>query len=290
MPKSPISSKLSIPPLKKAESMPTDKALAKTKTTPPIIGIGASAGGLEALEQFFSPIPAASGAAFVVIQHLDPNYQGILPELLQRATAMTVAQAGDSMTVKPNCVYVIPSNKDLSILHGKLHLLDPVAPRGLRLPINSFFRALADDQRERAIGVILSGMGSDGTLGLRAIKENAGLGVVQSPETAKFDAMPRSAIEAGLADMVASPDALWGHISAYLNHSPRGIPAVVEPIRELKSQSGLEQIIILLRERSGNDFSLYKKNTIYRRIERRMGLHQIDILAQYVRYLRENPQ
>ena len=290
MPKSPISPKLSIPPRKKVEPTPNDKALAKTKTTPPIIGIGASAGGLEALEQFFSPIPAASGAAFVVIQHLDPNHQGILPELLQRATAMTVAQAGDSMTVKPNCVYVIPSNKDLSILHGKLHLLDPVAPRGLRLPINSFFRALADDQRERAIGVILSGMGSDGTLGLRAIKENAGLGVVQSPETAKFDAMPRSAIEAGLADMVAAPDALWGHISAYLNHSPRGIPAVVEPIRELKSQSGLEQIVILLRERSGNDFSLYKKNTIYRRIERRMGLHQIDILAQYVRYLRENPQ
>ena len=269
---------------------PTDKASLEMEATPPIIGIGASAGGLEALEQFFSPIPTVCGAAFVVIQHLDPNYKGILPELLQRATAMRVAQVGDSMAVKPNCVYVIPPNKDLSILHGKLHLLDPVATRGLRLSIDSFFRALADDQHERAIGVILSGMGSDGTLGLRAIKENAGLAVVQAPDSAKFDAMPRSAIDAGLADILAPPEKLWERIAAYLSHSPRGLHAAPEPILELKSQSGLDQIVILLRERSGNDFSLYKKNTIYRRIERRMGLHQIDVIAQYVRYLRENPQ
>ena len=269
---------------------PIDKAYLTMEGTPPIIGIGASAGGLEALEQFFGPIPASNSAAFVVIQHLDPNHQGILPELLQRATPMKVAQVGESIKVEMNCVYVIPPNKDLSILHGKLHLLDSVATRGLRLPIDSFFRALANDQRERAIGVILSGMGSDGTLGLRAIKENAGLAVVQSPNSAKFDAMPRSAIEAGLADIVAPPEKLWERIAAYLNHSPRGIHATPEPILELKSQSALDQIVILLRERSGNDFSLYKQNTIYRRIERRMGLHQINAIAQYVRYLRENPQ
>ena len=267
-----------------------DKVNSTAQSAPPIIAIGASAGGLEALEQFFGPIPPSSGAAFVVIQHLDPNQRGMLPELLQRATPMTVAQAGDRMAVKPDCVYVIPPNKDLSILHGKLHLLDPVAPRGLRLPIDAFFRALADDQHERAIGVILSGMGSDGTLGLRAIKENAGLSLVQSPETAKFDAMPRSAMEAGLADIVAPPDALWGRIAAYLKHHPRGLHATPESVVELKSPSGLEQITILLRERTGNDFSLYKTNTLYRRIERRMGLHQIDAIAQYVRYLRENPQ
>ena len=269
---------------------PEDEAVCMSVNVPPVIGIGASAGGLEALEQFFSPIPAACGVAFVVIQHLDPTQQGILPELLQRATPLKVAQAGERMEVKPNGVYVIPPNKDLSILHGKLYLLDPVAPRGLRLPIDSFFRALADDQRERAIGVILSGMGSDGTSGLRAIKENAGLAVAQSPETAKFDAMPRSAIDAGLADIVAPPEKLWGRIAAYLNHSPRGLQATPEAVLELKSQSGLDQIVILLRERGGNDFSLYKKNTIYRRIERRMGLHQIAAIAQYVRYLRENPQ
>ena len=125
----------------------------------------------------------ASGAAFVVVQHLDPDHKGMMPELLQRATAMPVAQASNRMKVKPDCVYVIPPNRDLSILHGSLYLLDPVAPRGLRLPIDFFFRALADDRREQAIGVILSGMGSDGTLGLRAIKEHGGLALVQDPAT-----------------------------------------------------------------------------------------------------------
>ncbi len=269
---------------------PKDHEIVTVESAPSIIAIGASAGGLEALEQFFSPIPVTCGAAFIVIQHLDPAYKGMLPELLQRATQMTVSQAANSMQVKPNCVYVIPPNKDLSILHGKLHLLDPVAPRGLRLPIDSFFRALADDQHERAVGVVLSGMGSDGTLGLRAIKENAGLAVAQSSDSAKFDSMPRSAIAEGLIDIVAPPEELWGRIFAYLNYNRRGLRTVTEPILELKSQSALEQIAILLRERTGNDFSLYKKHTLYRRIERRMELHQINVIAQYVRYLRENPQ
>jgi len=259
-------------------------------SAPPIVAIGASAGGLEALEQFFAQVPAACGVAFVVIQHLDPNHQGMLPELLQRGTPLTAVQITDRIKVKPDWVYVIPPNKDLSILHGNLHLLEPLAPRGLRLPIDSFFRALADDQHERAIGVILSGMGSDGTLGLRAIKENAGLAVVQEPSSAQFDSMPRSAIDAGLADIIATPQELWEKILAYLKRSPRGLHAAPEIVLEAKSQSALEQIVILLRERTGNDFSLYKKNTIYRRIERRMGLHQIDAIANYVRYLRENPQ
>lgn len=257
---------------------------------PPIIGIGASAGGLDALEQFFSQVPANCGVAFVVIQHLDPNHQGMLPELLQRVMPLTVTEASDRIEIKPGWVYVIPPNKDLSILHGRLHLLDPISPRGLRLPIDAFFRALADDQHERAIGVVLSGMGSDGTLGLRAIKENAGLAVVQSPESAQFDSMPRSAIDAGLSDIIAPPQELWNRILAYLKHSPRGLHAVPATVLALKNQSALEQIIILLRERTGNDFSFYKKTTIYRRIERRMGLHQIDAIAHYVRYLRENPQ
>ncbi len=255
---------------------------------PPIVGIGSSAGGLEALEDFFTHIPALSGLAFVVVQHLDPMHKSLLPELLQRMTPMLVQLAGNRMKVKPNCVYVIPPNKDLSILHGLLYLLDPVAPRGLRLPIDFFFHSLADDQRQRAVAVILSGMGSDGTLGLRAIKENAGLTLVQSPETAKFDGMPRSAISAGLADIVAPTHALPARIFAYLKHAPRGVS--LGPIPEIKSSSALSQVVILLRERTGNDFSLYKKNTIYRRIERRMSLHQIETIALYARYLRENPQ
>jgi len=258
--------------------------------TPVIVGVGASAGGLEALEEFFSHVSALCGLGFVVIQHLDPNHKGIMPELLQRITQMKVTQAGNHMKVEPNCVYVIPPNKDLSILHGTLFLLDPSAARGLRLPIDFFFRSLADDQRERAVGVILSGMGSDGTIGLRAIKENAGLALAQSPESAKFYSMPRSAIDAGLVDIVAPAQELPGQIVAFLNHTHRIVSTVAEPIMEILTKSALEQIIIVLRERSGNDFSLYKKNTIYRRIERRMGLHQIRTMALYARYLRENQQ
>ncbi|MEZ8187206.1 chemotaxis protein CheB [Shewanella sp. 5S214] len=258
--------------------------------TPIIVGIGASAGGLEALADFFSHVLTPSSIAFVVIQHLDPTRKSIMPELLQRTTLMKVTQASNGMEVKPNCVYVIPPNKDLSMLHGSLFLLDPTASRGLRLPIDFFFRALANDQNERAVGVILSGMGSDGTLGLRAIKENAGVSVVQSPEFAKFDSMPYSAINTGLADIVAPAEALPEQIIAFLKHSPRGVPNDFESSAELMSTSALERIIIILRGRSGNDFSLYKKNTIYRRIERRMDLHQLKNIELYAHYLRDNPQ
>jgi chemotaxis protein methyltransferase CheR/two-component system CheB/CheR fusion protein len=258
--------------------------------TPIIVGIGASAGGLEALADFFSHVLTPSSIAFVVIQHLDPTRKSIMPELLQRTTLMKVTQASNGMEVKPNCVYVIPPNKDLSMLHGSLFLLEPIASRGLRLPIDFFFRALANDQNERAVGVILSGMGSDGTLGLRAIKENAGVSVVQSPEFAKFDSMPYSAINTGLADIVAPAEALPEQIIAFLKHSPRGVPNDFESSAELLSTSALERIIIILRGRSGNDFSLYKKNTIYRRIERRMDLHQLKNIELYAHYLRDNPQ
>ncbi|MBE3043207.1 PAS domain-containing protein, partial [Candidatus Bathyarchaeota archaeon] len=175
-----------------------------------------------------------------------------------------------------------------SILHGVLHLLDPVAQRGLRLPIDFFFRALADDQQEHSIGVILSGMGSDGTLGLRAIKEKAGVVFVQDPASAKFDGMPGSAIEAGLADVIAPVEALPGRINAYLQH----VPLIAEPGHpdEHTVQSALEKVVILLRGQTGHDFSVYKRSTVYRRIERRMGLHHISRIANYVRFLRENPQ
>ena len=163
----------------------------------PIVGIGASAGGLEALEQFLQHMPQGSGMAFVIIQHLDPTHKGVMPELLQRSTSMEVIQVKDRTRVKSDHVYVIPPNKDISILHGVLHLLDPTAPRGLRLSIDFFFRSLADDRRERSVGVILSGMGTDGTLGLKAIKEKAGVVFVQDPASAKFDSMPRNAIDAG---------------------------------------------------------------------------------------------
>jgi two-component system, chemotaxis family, CheB/CheR fusion protein len=227
--------------------------------------------------------------AFVIIQHLDPNHKGVMPELLQRVTSMQVVQASDRSKVKPNHVYVIPPNKDMSILHGALHLLAPAAPRGLRLPIDFFLRSLADDRREQGVGVILSGMGTDGTAGLKAIKEKAGVVFVQDPASAKFDSMPRSAIDAGLADVVAPVAELPGRIIAYLQHGPlvRGSTSSLE---SSKAQSGLEKVVILLRTHTGQDFSLYKKSTVYRRIERRMGIHQIDGIGEYVRFLQENPQ
>ncbi|MCD6049193.1 MAG: cheBR, partial [Verrucomicrobia bacterium] len=260
----------------------------RTSTSFPIIGIGASAGGLEALEQFLAHMPTGSGLAMVIVQHLDPTHKGIMPELLQRATPMKVIQVKDRTKVRPDCVYVIPPNKDMSILHGMLHLLDPVAPRGLRLPIDFFLRSLAQDQEERSIGVILSGMGCDGTLGLRAIKEKAGLVLVQDPGTARFDGMPRSAVEAGLADIVGPVEDLPGKIITYLKRT--ALPARKETALEDKTQNALEKTIILLRTHTGHDFSLYKKNTFYRRIERRMGIHQIAKIADYIRYLRENSQ
>ncbi len=257
------------------------------RTQFPIVGIGASAGGLEALELFFRSMPKDSGMAFVVIQHLDPTHAGIMPELLQRITPMKVFQASDGLKVKPNYVYVIPPNKSLSLLNGVLNLFDPVESRGLRLPVDIFFRSLADDRQEKAIGIILSGMGSDGSLGLKAIKEKNGIVLIQDPVTAKFDGMPRSATEAVIADIVASAEELPSKLIAFLKF----VPIVkTDPDFDTKDKSNLDKIIILIREQSGHDFSLYKKNTLFRRIERRKGVHQIDKISNYVRFLQENPK
>ena len=254
----------------------------------PIVGIGCSAGGLEALEDFLSHVPDSSGMAFVIVQHLDPNHISTLPQLLQRTTAMAVYEARNHMAVERNCVYVIPPNKDIALLHGILHLVDPTERRGLRLPIDFFLRSLAEDRQENAIGVVLSGMGSDGVLGLGAIKERSGLALAQEPRTAKADSMPSSAIRAGVVDVVAPSEELPGRIVDFLRHAP---PISVEkPDADASSQSALNKIVTLLRNRSGNDFSLYKPSTLYRRIERRIALLQINGIAEYVTYLRDNPQ
>ncbi len=253
----------------------------------PIVGIGASAGGLEALEQFLGNVPENSGMAYVVIQHLDPTQKGMLPELLQRITKIKVFQVKDRMKVKPDCVYVIPPNTSMSVFKGVLHLFDPVEVRGMRLPIDYFLRSLADDQNEFAIGIILSGMGSDGSSGIKAVKEHNGIVLVQEPETAKYDSMPRNAIDSGLVDIVAPADNLYLKLITFLKH----IPVVKSKLDiEVKDKSAFEKIIILLRTNTGNDFSLYKKNTVYRRIERRMGIHKIDDIYSYVHFLQDNPK
>src|SRR5664279_1038476 len=251
------------------------------------VGIGASAGGLEALEQFLVNVSDTSGMAYIVVQHLDPTHKGMLPELLQRVSKMKVSQIKTNMLVVPNCVYVIPPNKTMSISKGILHLHKPLQGRRQQLPIDLFFQSLSEDQEEHAVGVILSGMGSDGSLGLRSIKEKKGIAIVQEPGTAKFDSMPRNAIDYVAADIVASPKEIPSRLVEFLKH----IPVLrTDLVLETKDKSSLEKIISLLRTYTGNDFSLYKKNTVYRRIERRMTIHKIDKIGSYVRLLNTNPK
>ncbi len=254
----------------------------------PLIAIGESAGGLEAMEQFFEPVPPECGAAFIVVQHLDPTQAGMLVELLQRCTTLTVVQVSDGMRIEPNHVYVIPPAADLQVLHDVLHLSEPNQARGLRLPIDIFFRSLADDRGADSIAVVLSGMGSDGTLGLRAIKEQAGAGFVQAPESAKFDSMPRSAIDSDLADSVAPADQLYGKIAEYLRHIPT-VARREEHELSASDRIAVEKVVLLLRTQTGHDFSQYKLSTLSRRIKRRMGLHHLKGVNEYVRYVRENP-
>jgi two-component system, chemotaxis family, CheB/CheR fusion protein len=248
----------------------------------PIVGIGASAGGLEALEQFFRHAPIDSGMAFVLVQHLDPNHASLLTEILQRTTSMPVVEAQDQVQVVRNCVYVIPPNRDMAIFHGKLQLSLPNEPRGQRMPIDAFLRSLAEDREAKAVGIILSGTGTDGTLGLRAILGGGGLSLVQEPATAKYDGMPTSAINAGYATHVLPvdkmPDALL-----------KGASTIDVRAEIPKAEKSISRILMQLRTSTGHDFALYKKSTIGRRIERRMSQNNIDDTDVYALYLKENP-
>ncbi|KPP97640.1 chemotaxis protein CheB [Marinobacter sp. HL-58] len=251
-----------------------------------IVGIGASAGGLAALEDFFRHTPADTGMAFIVVQHLDPTQKALLPELLQRFTDMPVQEARQDQHIQPNTVYVIPSNAELTVTDNLLKLQQPREPRGMRLPINVLFSSLASARSERAIAVVLSGMGSDGTLGLQAIRATGGLAVVQEPGSAEFDAMPLSAIAAGCADIVAPASELPGRILSYNTH-------VTEPDESkppARSLEPIDAIIGILQQNTRHDFSLYKPSTLLRRIERRMAIHGIATMPDYIRYLEENSQ
>lgn len=256
----------------------------------PIVGIGASAGGLAAFEAFFSGMPADTdpGIAFVLVQHLAPDHKSILADLVQRYTRMQVFEVEDGMAVRPNCAYIIPPGRDMAFLDGTLQLLEPSAPRGQRMPIDFFFRSLAQDQHERAIGVVLSGTGSDGTLGVRAIKGDGGMVMVQNPASTEYDGMPRSALATGLVDYELPPAEMPAQIIAYAAHAfgkpPR--PATAPPP---KAEAALKKIFILLRTHTGHNFSQYKPSTVHRRIERRMAIHQIETMDGYVKYLQQTP-
>ncbi len=260
-----------------------------SEITFPVVGIGASAGGLAAIEQFLAAMPpdTESGMAFVLVQHLDPDHKSILLDLIKKYTRMQAFKIEDGMRVQPNCVYVIPPNRDLSLMHGRLHLMEPAAPRGLRLPIDSFFRSLAEDQHERAICIVLSGTGTDGTLGIKAIKGEGGMAMVQSPESASYDGMPCSAIATGLVDYVLPPDKMPEKLISFAQHAfDRRLRPVIDLVPTITDS--FEKVFILLRSRTGHDFSQYKKNTILRRIQRRMAVTQIDSEEDYIRYLQSN--
>ena len=249
-----------------------------------VVGIGASAGGLESLQEFFSAMPVDSDLAFVVIQHLDPNHVSYMADLLAKCTEMTVVQAGDQMPVKANFVYTIPPNRFMTIRNNHLCLIEPVKHDGARMPIDFFFRSLAEDKREKAICLIFSGSGSDGTLGLREVRGAGGMTLVQQPETAQFDAMLRSAIRTGMVDRVLPLKEMPEAILMYARQSY----ARTSDDDKTKFDS-LDAIFELLATRNENDFTAYKKTTLLRRIERRIGLNHIASLSDYLRFLQDKP-
>ncbi len=256
----------------------------------PVVGIGASAGGLAAFEAFFSGMPANShpDMAFVLVQHLAPDHKSILTELIKRYTSMQVFEVEDGMMVQPNCTYIIPPNRVMAFSKGSLRLFEPSAPRGRRMPIDFFFRSLARDQRERAICIVLSGTGSDGTQGLRDIKAEGGMAMAQRPSSTEYDGMLRSAIATGLVDYELLPSEMPEQLIAYAGRA-FDKNAKVPPIPATKKGSALKKIFVLLRDHTGHDFSQYKPNTINRRIERRLAINQIESIDNYLQFLQEKP-
>lgn len=258
------------------------------KTNFSVVGIGASAGGLDPMLAFLGNVPENSGLAFIIVQHMEKGNKCILVDLLQSATTMKVVQVSENITIKPNCVYIIPPHKNMVINHNVLNLFDYVQTHKVHLPIDFFFSSLAKDKQEKSIGVILSGMGTDGTAGLAEIRKEGGGVFIQEPSSAKFDDMPRSAISGCLADAIGAVEILPSKIITYVNHMEHRIIANQDQTDKFKSY--FDSIIVMLRSHTGHDFSSYKKNTVQRRIERCMGIHKIDDIATYVKFLKENPQ
>jgi len=251
------------------------------------VGIGASAGGLEAIEGFFKNMAPVSGLAFIVVQHLSPDYKSLMVELLSKKTEMPVHRAEDGMEVLADNVYLIPPKKNLTIFHGKLLLNDKAINQGINLPIDIFLKSLAEDQGEHTIAIILSGTGSDGTRGVRAIKELGGMVMVQDEESAKFDGMPRAAISTGVADFILPPEKMPEQLLAYVAHPY--VSGAKQSDLLLHDADALTRLFAELREKTKVDFTYYKPSTITRRIERRMSVNQISDFEQYVHYLQGYP-
>jgi len=271
------------------ESQPAEQDRAKEKTFP-IVGIGASAGGLEACTKLLENLPADTGMAFVLVQHLAPTKDSILADLLSKAASMPVREVQDGMTVEPDHVYVIPPNTALAVFHGQLRLLPRAETPTQHLPVDSFFRSLAEDQGQKAIGIILSGTGSDGSLGIRDIKAAGGIVLAQDEQSAKYDGMPKSAAATGAVDFILPPEKIASELVRISRHPVMTLLAAMKPGPLLSAgEDDLSKIFMRIRTVTGIDFTYYKQATILRRISRRMLLHKIEALEHYVRYLQENP-
>jgi len=266
------------------------KTLIKPKETNdfPIVGLGASAGGLEALEAFFSNMPHDSGIGFVIIQHLSPRHKSVMAGLLAKDTQMKVLEIKDGMKVKPDHVYLNPPSKDVTLINGVLQLMDPVKTGGINLPIDSFFRSMAEEMGEKAICVILSGTASDGAMGLKAVKGEGGLVMVQDPASAKYDGMPRSAIATGMVDFILPVEKIPAELVKYAK-APYIVPPKKVIVTDDQFANYIQKIFSLIRSATGHDLSHYKHTTIRRRIERRMAIHQVNTIADYVKYLEQTP-
>lgn len=262
--------------------MPSPEPLAHGRSFV-VVGVGASAGGLSALKELFSHLPPGVHAAFVVVTHQHPDHQSLLPELIRRSTELTVTEAGDGEVIRPGHLYVAPPGGTLAMMNGTLHRMAAHERAASMHPIDSFFRALAHDCRERAIGVVLSGTGSDGTLGLAAIKGEGGITMAEDLRSASYTGMPENAIQSGNVDHVLPAAGLARQIAAYATSQP------AEPVDTTAMIKDEKKLLVLLRARTGHDFTHYKKNTVRRRIERRLHVHHIPDTATYLRYLQENP-
>lgn len=274
-----------------ASDLPSSSSPSELATPPPpraYVGVGASAGGLEAIDALFSSMPEGMGLAFIVIQHLSPDYKSLMVELLSKRTVLKVERAEDGLRVLPDHVYLIPPKHNLTLSDGCLRLVEQDAARGTNLPIDIFFRSLADDQGERAVAIVLSGTGSDGTRGVRAVKEAGGAVLVQAPESARFDGMPRAAISTGIVDVVALPERMPAELMALISGPTADLLPLDQPPLAPPADA-LTTILAMLRERSRVDFTDYKSSTILRRIERRMSVNQLAELEDYVLFLREHP-
>lgn len=254
-----------------------------------VAGIGASAGGLEALEKFFENMPAENGIVFVVVQHLSPDYKSLMVELLSKKTKMKIHQVSDGIEIKPDNVYLIPPKKNMTISNNKLFLSNKSSDQVLNLPIDIFFNSLAENVGEKAIAVVLSGTGSDGTRGIRSIKEMGGMVMVQEENSAKFDGMPRSAISTGIVDYILTPTEMPEKLLNYISH-PYAERSDDFDKTITESGDSLSKILDIIKSKAKVDFSYYKESTIIRRIERRMSLNQISNIDNYLNYIYENPE